>query len=160
MPIFGAERVIDRYLLLPILTLIQIIFISIKWQTAAGSVTRSRSTVIILVIVIAGTLTTMATHDYLAWNRARWVALNYLVDVKGVSPTKIDGGFEFNGMYLYSKDETSEGIKGWWVVNNEYLIAYSLSPSLSLEGYQVEARYSVDTYLSVSPKSIFILHKP
>ncbi len=160
IPLISVKYLFDRYLLLPIFTLMQLIFLFIKWKTGESKLGRSIGAIIIAALVFTGTLTTMATHDYLAWNRTRWAALDDLIHVKGVSPTKIDGGFEFNGTYLYSKDETEIGSKGWWVVDNEYIISYTRDLPWSLEEYEVEARYSVDTYLSVSPRSIFILHKP
>jgi hypothetical protein len=167
MPLLVLEHVFDRYLLLPILTLMQAIFLFIKWKTGEGKLRRSRNAIIIAGLVFAGTLTTMVTHDYLTRNRVRWAALNDLVHVKRVSPTKIDGGFEFNGMYLYTNGESRPGSKGWWVVDNEYIISYTPNfwttpyrPGDEEKRYEVEARYSVDTYLSISPKSIFILHRP
>ena len=41
-----------------------------------------------------------ATHDYLAWNRARWAATDSPRDA-GVAFDDIDGGYEFNGWHAY-----------------------------------------------------------
>ena len=48
------------------------------------------------------TLTAMLTHDYLAWNRVRWQALDQLVRAENIAPSRIDGGFEFNGQHHYA----------------------------------------------------------
>ena len=39
-----------------------------------------------------------ATHDYLAWNRARWTAAAQLQERWGVPKEEIDGGFEYNNL--------------------------------------------------------------
>lgn len=36
------------------------------------------------------------TRDYLSWNRKRWEAYNYLIKQEGISPDKINAGFEPN----------------------------------------------------------------
>lgn len=48
-------------------------------------------------LILGGTISVGLTHDYLAWNRARWSALNDLTS-QGVPPSDIDGGYEFNGL--------------------------------------------------------------
>ena len=52
-------------------------------------------------VLPSGILTIGATHDYLSWNRVRWQALHNLMQEPQISPNDIDGGFEFNGWYLY-----------------------------------------------------------
>ncbi|MCX7015427.1 MAG: glycosyltransferase family 39 protein, partial [Candidatus Sumerlaeota bacterium] len=77
-----------------------------------------------------------ATHDYLAWNRARWKALDWLMETENVSPTRIDGGFEFNGSYLYDPSYQKTPEKSWWwVVDDEYALAFG-----PIKGYAVERR--------------------
>jgi hypothetical protein len=49
-----------------------------------------------------------ATHDYLSWNRVRWVALNELTD-SGVSKNHINGGVEFVTWYHFSEEKEK-----WW----------------------------------------------
>ena len=159
IPVLGVGLVFDRYLLLPILTLSLSVLLAVEWSPASRKSPRAVAAVATLMIAFAGVLTTMATHDYLAWNRARWAAIDRLLHTENISPSRIDGGFEFNGMYLYSKEQTRIGLKGWWVVDNEYLIAYSANPTLSAEGYKVQARYPVDTFLPTSPQNIFVLRK-
>jgi len=157
MPTFLVPGLYDRYLLLPILSCGILIQLTIK---AMPNFSKLRASIIILMVAFAGLITAMATHDYLAWNRVRWLALNYLIHEKGISPEKIDGGFEFNGMYLYSNDPAlMHGSKGWWVVDNEYLISFSSEILTKSEGYHVEESYPVATYLPFSPDHIFVLHK-
>jgi hypothetical protein len=51
----------------------------------------------ILLIIGSGFFAIVGTRDYLEWNRARWRALDHLVEQDSVKPEQIDGGFEFNG---------------------------------------------------------------
>jgi uncharacterized membrane protein len=157
LPTFLVQDFFDRYLLIPILACSILIQSKIHFLIKLN---RFRFVIITLMFTVMGLLTTATTHDYLSWNRARWVALNDLVYKTGVSPTRIDGGFEFNGMYLYSHDtEKMHGKKGWWVVDNEYLIAYTLGIETEAEGYKVLSIYPVLSYLPFSPKNIYVLYR-
>ncbi len=85
------------------------------------------------------------THDYLAWNRARWSALDAL-SAAGVPATEIDGGLEFNAWHLaaeldrWPSDEEarrgqSESRRSWWwVVDDRFVVAFR-----PLAGYTVRA---------------------
>lgn len=78
-----------------------------------------------LLMVAACGFSVSATHDYLSWNRARWTALRGLL-TKGVAPAEIDGGFEFNGWFLYSAGYTPSPAKSWWWVDGDkYIISFS-----------------------------------
>lgn len=65
------------------------------------------------------------THDYLAWNRARWAALEAL-ERQGVSVAAIDGGFEYNGLRAYRPDFVPvAGKSWWWVTDDQFLISFA-----------------------------------
>ncbi|MCS6801348.1 MAG: glycosyltransferase family 39 protein [Chloroflexota bacterium] len=69
-----------------------------------------------------------ATRDYFSWNRARWLALERLLE-RGVPPTEIDGGFEFNGWFTYDPVYRRDPAKSWWwVVNDRYIVAFDRLP--------------------------------
>ena len=101
-----------------------------------------------------------ATHDYLAWNRARWQALHYLTNEAGISHEKIDGGFEFNGLYGYDPHyRTVQGADGrskswWWVRDDEYMIA--LGP---IAGYEEIKCYTYKRWIPYRTGNVFILHR-
>ena len=72
------------------------------------------------------------TRDYLMWNRVRWQALDELMKQK-VPPSDIDGGFEFNGYYLYRPNYPVNPEKSsWWVENDTYLLSFQKIPSLTV----------------------------
>lgn len=54
----------------------------------------------ILFVLIIGLFSSLSTHDYLAWNRARWQAVDYLTKDQTVSMHNIDAGYEVNGWFL------------------------------------------------------------
>ena len=51
-----------------------------------------------------------ATHDYLAWNRARWAAATELHERSGIPKEEIDGGFEYNNLI-----DSRERLRTRWV---------------------------------------------
>jgi hypothetical protein len=68
---------------------------------------------------------------------------------------RIDGGYEFNGMLLYDpKYQGRTGKSGWWVLDDEYMIA-----SGPLPGYQEYRRYPFDRWLPFPDPSVFVLHR-
>jgi len=72
----------------------------------------------------------VALQDYLAWNRARWEALEHLVVDRRVPIERINGGYEFNGWIhsdRYAEESRREGRKvfgplGWWIVRDDYSV--------------------------------------
>jgi len=156
VPTFLLPTLYDRYLLLPMLTVSLLMQLKVA---ATVKLPHSKAGMVVLMTALAAIVTSLATHDYLAWNRVRWAALDHLVHWQGVVPERIDGGFEFNGMYLFSKDHLKPVSKGWWVVDNEYLIAFSPVYFVRVKGYKVEASYPIDAYLPFSPRNIYVLHR-
>lgn len=92
-----------------------------------------------------------ATHDYLAWNRARHQGLHDLL-AQGVSPKEIDGGFEFNGFYKTGPKRSMRGQKSWWFVRDDEWVA-SLG---SLYGYDLVRAMPYQRWLPPSTDSILI----
>jgi hypothetical protein len=96
-----------------------------------------------------------ATHDYLAWNRARWAMLGDLMDRSGIPAEKIDGGYEFNGSVLYDPDLHPPKTKSyWWVRDDEYVLA-----SGPMQGYDVVGQTPVDRWLPIGPAAVLALHR-
>jgi len=97
----------------------------------------------------------IAAHDYQAWQHARWKAGRDLLE-QGIGPNRIDGGFEFNGYYLYDRVDPTPGKSWWWVVDDEYLIAFSSEP---FPDYQDLKEYRVGGWLPTTPKLVHVLHR-
>ena len=149
-----AERykLFDRYLLL-FVPLLCLLIIS---EVQAGDVraTRARTVLCALILALYGGFGVAATHDYLAWNRARWTALQGLL-TEGIPPSRIDGGFEFNGWFLYKSNyERTPGKSYWWVDDDEYIVA-----SGPLPRYRELRRYTFNRWLPLTESTIRVLQK-
>lgn len=86
----------DRYLIIPII----LVALSIITEVSTIKVKKLRviATGVCFIFLV---FSIISTHDYLAWNRARWATTDNLLN-KGIMPYDIDGGLEFNGFYSYS----------------------------------------------------------
>jgi hypothetical protein len=93
-----------------------------------------------------------ATHDYLAWNQARWRAADSLM-AAGASPREIDGGYEFNGWFLYDPSYRPRPDKSWWwVEDDKYMIT-----SGPMEGYHVSTSFPFRRWLGLGAPRVFAL---
>lgn len=94
------------------------------------------------------------TRDYLTWNRERWVALADLQRAH-VPARSIDGGFEFNGWYLYDPKYKPSGTKSdWWVIDNEYLLSFG-----DMDGFERYKEYNYSRWLPPSEGKILVLKR-
>lgn len=96
-----------------------------------------------------GLFSVAGTRDYFAWNRARWLALDDLMQVDGILPEAIDGGYEFNGLYRY--DPT---IAWWWAGDEEYVVSFGPMP-----GYCRVASYPFRRWLPPGDASVSVLRQ-
>lgn len=142
--------VLDRYLLLfgPLACLLAL--------AAAGklraSVAGDHAAAVLLVVL--GLFSVGATHDFLAWNRARWAATTEL-SAAGVDAKRIDGGYEFNGWFTYDPAYVPTDARSWWwVVDDEYVIASGPVP-----GYRVEKEYPFSRWLLAERGRVVTLHR-
>lgn len=129
----GVRSFIDRYSIFVLLPLALLLVVRRDCWPARWS---PRIAIALVVIgVVEGAVSVVATYDYLAWSRLRW-AITEALRREGVPTTKIDGGYEFNGWYNYRSDYQRSADKSyWWVTDPEYVIA-----SGPLPGYEVVAR--------------------
>jgi hypothetical protein len=97
--------------------------------------------------LLFGFFSVAATRDYLAWNRARWKALDDLTKVHKVPADRIDGGFEWNGTIQHeTKFEFTPTFAAdkswWWVTDDEYRVTFGDMP-----GYQTFGKYKFERWL-------------
>ena len=100
-------------------------------------------------------LATAATHDYFAWNRARWAAIEAATKLGG-TPDTIDGGFEYNGYYRFEVKprDVPAGKSWWWVRDDRWVVAFGPVP-----GYAERARFAVGPWLPRTPPNIYLLER-
>ncbi|MBY0551839.1 MAG: hypothetical protein K2W95_31435 [Candidatus Obscuribacterales bacterium] len=84
------------------------------------------------------------TRDYFQWNAARWSVLYPAVEHQKLDPADIDGGYEFNGWYIYepgnkvidvTKNDQRQG-------NDKYVLTVRKLP-----GYKVLKKVEFDSLL-------------
>jgi hypothetical protein len=106
-------------------------------------------------LILYGTFSVAGTHDYLSWNRARWQALNNLETEQRAGPDEIDGGYEFNGWYLYDSNYRASPGKSWyWVARDDFMVALAPVP-----GFTEMKRYHFQRWLPPGEGSILILRR-
>lgn len=107
-------------------------------------------------LLIMACFSTLATHDYLAWNKARWNALNFL-EQQNISPQKIDGGFEYNGWHqTYHQNPTNRYGKSWWFVNeDDYAVAFK-----PYHNYEVKSIFPFYKFSTLSIDTVYALVRP
>ncbi len=101
-------------------------------------------------------LSICGTHDYLAWNRARW-DLGRQALSSGVDPLGLSGGFEFNAWHNYDVFRRRGNIGRvyyWWYDRPDYVIA--LEPQ---EAYRVRQREDYSSWLHARRMPVYLLEK-
>ena len=153
LAVSGSFPVFDRYLLL-FLPIVILIIATIKFEERLP-VSAARVIFSVAFIIFYAGFSVAATHDYLAWNRTRWVASHDLINEGKVRPNQIDGGYEFNGWYLYdAKYKTKPEKSGWWVDDDEYTIT-----SGPLPGYFEVKKYPFTRWLLGSESNVYVLRR-
>jgi hypothetical protein len=153
--LLAVGRPFDRYLL-PLYPLTMILAsLFIKNNLCFTSVGASGKRLILALIALYAYVSIGSSHDYMAWNRARWQALNDLTSKQNVSPKLIDGGYEFNGWHLSDKSYKPTPEKSyWWVDRDDFIVA-----SGPVEGYEEVQRYPFNRWLFIENKPIITLEK-
>ena len=97
----------------------------------------------------------IATHDYFAWNRTRWSAIN-TAESLGATPDTLDGGFEYNGFHRFERKphDPLPGKSWWWVKDDLYVVAFSPVP-----GYEDIETLPVRCWFPRSPAQIILLRR-
>jgi hypothetical protein len=151
-PVLLTGPFFDRYLI-PIIPLLAIAIPSALPSTEGFNLRICSLAAVIL--LAAALLAVGGTRDYLAWNRLRWQATDYLMTNNHVKATEIDGGFEFNGFYMYDPHYQEKPHKSiWWVQNDTYLISNG-----PVQGYEVARKYSYSHWLPCYTGQLLVLQK-
>jgi len=144
-------RQLDRYMLvyLPLLAIPAVI------ELRKTGIRRAAAVAGWSALLLYAVFSSSAVHDYMAWNRARWQALKYLMNGLSVPADRIDGGFEFNGLYNYDEDYVrSPGSSQWWVKGDEYVVAFDVLP-----GYDPLRTYPVRHWLPSGVGHVYLLKR-
>ena len=109
-----------------------------------------------LLLFALGYFSGVATHDYLAYNRARWQALDSLTIDQHVSPLEVDGGLEFNGWWSYDQRYRSVAVvfDPSMKHGDRYVVALHVLP-----GYTVTAQIDFQRWLVPGQGKIYVLKR-
>jgi len=149
--LMGLTRLFDRYLLFFLPMLMAIISCSTEYTELR--INRRTFCVVFCIMAVFAIFTVSGTHDYLAWNKARWKALDYLVETEQISPRRIDGGFEFNGWH-YDPDYPVKPSRWWWIYEDDYIVSFG-----PITGYEEVKRYSYSRWLGPGKGNVMILRR-
>jgi hypothetical protein len=151
----------DRYFVpaVPLLLVATMAFAAPKLPTARFDQTSQPAAtyrvISAILILLFALYSVCGTRDYLNWNRTRWRALNELLASGKAKPEDIDGGFEFNGWYLYDSDyKPPKGKNFWWVHRDDYIVAFGEQP-----GYRLVKEYHYSNRLPPAERPILLLQK-
>ena len=127
------------------------IFIFLLFPFSIKSLKLSRRSVVLTYtfIIILWLFSMAATRDYFSWNEARWEAAGSLMK-EGISPSKIDGGHEFNGWY-----GADLNIFGQWDTGSyDYFITFG-----KLDGFECVDSYQYKLLLHPGEHRLFVCKK-
>jgi len=133
----------DRYVV------VLIPWVLVLWWAASASrngvAVKPRAGVVLLALFLIADVT--ATHDYLAWQRARWGAVEYLTE-HGAQPAQIRAGFEVDQYGPWGEPRTSSADH----VSPFYIVAISPTP-----GHQTLHAVPVNRWLPFTASQILVL---
>lgn len=118
------------------------------WAASAspnGAVIKPGAGLVLLALFLVADVT--ATHDYLAWQRARWGAVEYLTE-HGAQPAQIRAGFEVDQYGPWAEPRTSSADH----LSPFYLVAISPTP-----GHHTLHAVPVNRWLPFTASRILVL---
>ena len=131
-------------------------FLFVLWaRSGAAEASGPRRSVAALWIAGAIVVSSVATRDYFAWNRARWDAIR-MAERLGANADTIDGGFEYNADRRFEEHpwKSVPGKSWWFVTDDRYVVAFSPVP-----GYDVVETWKVPRWLPRSPAEVRLLRR-
>jgi hypothetical protein len=139
----------DRYLVL--LVPLCLVLASPRRDGSARAPGGGRAALVLGLALAAafGLFSVAATHDYFAWNRARWAAIDDAVRVRRVPTGSLDGGYEWNGLNRYSPTKP-----WWWADREPWVISFG-----PVTGYREIARYPYVRLLPPTDAAVLLLHR-
>lgn len=159
LPLLVALLPFDRYLI-PVVAFFAVGIVGVSAKLPDISFTSATPLRFVAFSVLAAfsLFAISSTRDYLAWNRIRWMALEDLTRNGRVDARDIDGGFEFNGLYLYDPDLHPDYKRiersWWWVYGDTYQISFDVVP-----GYMVSEEYTYKNWLPPHDQKVLVLKK-
>jgi hypothetical protein len=153
---FAVTDFFDRYLLFVLPFLFALLRVGGERATPRASAASRLSLAAGRASIVAmAAVSIAATHDYFAWNNARWAAIHD-AERLGATPRSLDGGFEYNGFHNSRSDPhlRTPQKSWWWVEDDEWVVAFGPVP-----GYDTVDRYAVRAWLARTPREVLLLRR-
>ncbi len=157
LTLFQARYYFDRYVLVLLpLAIASATALAPRLRFGAGS---GAALAALALYGVAG------THDYMAWNRARWSLLD-AAEAAGATARQIDGGVEYNAVRLAAELRTApsdaQARSGqpasqkswWWVVDDPWIVAFH-----PLEGYSEAESREFERWLPPRKERMLLLRR-
>jgi hypothetical protein len=147
----------DRYVIVIIPVALALMCALARPRHATRGLASLALLLLLLCVSVAG------THDYLAWNRARWSAAEFLRHERGVPAAQIDGGYELNERAFYEmQQDRQENVDALhykdvyqrWFAGAGYLIAFA-----PIDGYDQILECPYTRWLPPGRSAILVLRK-
>ncbi len=150
----------DRYLIAGIPPFLILLAMAVRWRKNPGTRRIAYAgAALMYAFSLAG------TQDYMAWNRARWAAIDRLMDEYAVPVTSINGGYEFYGWYTsddYMKKHNTRNFwdffgdrDGRWVIDDTYVVGM-IAPR---PGYDIFFREPYFSWLGMETRDIYVFRR-
>jgi len=137
----------DRYALDALWALVLFVPPLIEW-------TKGLRRLAVVTLIVVALFSVGATQDYLAWNRARWVAFHTL-RANGITLQKMDGGYEINQFLVGGFDgPLSLGRANFSVTDDRYVLTFR-----PVEGYRTLAVVPYQGFFGLHEGGVFILER-
>ena len=150
---FAITDFVDRYLLLVLPFILLLIHDAFGTQRQASQ--RAVTVVGAALMVVLAMLSVAAGHDYFAWNRSRWAAIDEAIH-RGATPETLDGGFEYNGFHRFeAMPRIAVPDKSWWWVKDD-LYCVTFEPRA---GYRLLQAWDVRAWLPTTPAKVLLLER-
>jgi len=156
LPLLAVTFLFDRYLisLIPFFA-VGLAGLSSRCAASPFSSAKSLRFTALSLLVAFSLFSIGVTRDYLMWNRVRWEALQDLARLGHITVEDIDGGFEFNCLYLFDPGYRPRPERSWWCVHGDtYQIGFGIVP-----GYTVTKEYSYHHWLPPHVQKLVVLQK-
>ena len=140
VPLFILSALLDRYLLVPLVLTLALLALGGAFHEAPR---KTHVVAAMAVLVLTAAFDVTAVHDLLAFNRARWAAVDSLLG-EGVAAEKIDGGYEVDRWLTYRPPVTIAEINTWWNRRDAPEAIVSLGP---VAGFEAARRYPFTRWL-------------
>jgi 4-amino-4-deoxy-L-arabinose transferase-like glycosyltransferase len=121
VPLLIRTPCFDRYFLTALPSILALL---LALPGRPGRPSRPAGALAILLLAMLATYGLVGTRDYLQHHRARWAILEDLLE-QGVSPDRVDGGFEFTGWFNFELDPSKVKPRPDWAFGNEFLLSYA-----------------------------------